>query len=41
MVLAGLTPREWAILIVDENLGAPDYPAIQKRVIKPLAKPEA
>jgi radical SAM superfamily enzyme YgiQ (UPF0313 family) len=28
MVLAGLTPREWAISIVDENLGAPDYPAM-------------
>jgi radical SAM superfamily enzyme YgiQ (UPF0313 family) len=28
MVLAGLTPREWAITIVDENLGAPDYPAM-------------
>jgi radical SAM superfamily enzyme YgiQ (UPF0313 family) len=28
MVLAGLTPPEWEILIVDENLGAPDYPAM-------------
>jgi radical SAM superfamily enzyme YgiQ (UPF0313 family) len=25
MVLAGLTPPEWEISIVDENLGAPDY----------------
>lgn len=25
MVLAGLTPSEWEITIVDENLGAPDY----------------
>src|SRR5512146_2267983 len=25
MVLAGLTPPEWEIEIVDENLGAPDY----------------
>jgi hypothetical protein len=25
MVLAGLTPSEWEISIVDENLGAPDY----------------
>src|SRR5664280_312024 len=25
MVLAGLTPPEWEITIVDENLGAPDY----------------
>jgi radical SAM superfamily enzyme YgiQ (UPF0313 family) len=28
MVLAGLTPPEWEISIVDENLGAPDYPAM-------------
>jgi len=26
MVLAGLTPREWAISIVDENLGVQGYP---------------
>jgi radical SAM superfamily enzyme YgiQ (UPF0313 family) len=25
MVLAGLTPPEWEITIMDENLGAPDY----------------
>jgi radical SAM superfamily enzyme YgiQ (UPF0313 family) len=25
MVVAGLTPPEWEITIVDENLGAPDY----------------
>jgi len=30
MVLAGLTPREWEISIVDENLGAPDYPAMPR-----------
>src|SRR5512136_1044337 len=30
MVLAGLTPREWAISIVDENLGEPDYPAMPR-----------
>lgn len=30
MVLAGLTPREWAISIVDENLGLPDYPAMPR-----------
>ena len=30
MVLAGLTPPEWEISIVDENLGAPDYPAIPR-----------
>jgi radical SAM superfamily enzyme YgiQ (UPF0313 family) len=30
MVLAGLTPREWTISIVDENLGAPDYPAMPR-----------
>ena len=28
MVLAGLTPPEWEISIVDENLGVPDYPAM-------------
>jgi len=28
MVLAGLTPPEWEISIVDENLGAPDYPVM-------------
>ena len=26
MVLAGLTPPDWEVSIVDENLGAPDYP---------------
>jgi radical SAM superfamily enzyme YgiQ (UPF0313 family) len=30
MVVAGLTPREWEISIVDENLGAPDYPAMPR-----------
>ncbi len=30
MVLAGLTPPEWEITIVDENLGAPDYPALPR-----------
>jgi len=30
MVLAGLTPREWEITIVDENLSAPDYPAMPR-----------
>ncbi len=30
MVLAGLTPPEWEILIVDENLGAPDYQAMAR-----------
>src|SRR3972149_3375236 len=28
MVLAGLTPPEWEISIVDENLGAPAHPAV-------------
>ncbi len=28
MVLAGLTPSEWKITIVDENMGAPDYRAM-------------
>ena len=30
MVLAGLTPPEWETSIVDENLGAPDYPAMPR-----------
>jgi len=30
MVLAGLTPPEWEISIVDENLGAPDYLAMPR-----------
>ena len=30
MVLAGLTPPEWEISIVDENLGAPDYPSMPR-----------
>jgi radical SAM superfamily enzyme YgiQ (UPF0313 family) len=30
MVLAGLTPPEWDITIVDENLGPPDYPAMPR-----------
>ncbi|MGD2269025.1 MAG: radical SAM protein [Desulfobacterales bacterium] len=30
MVLAGLTPPEWEITIVDENLGAPDYTAMPR-----------
>jgi len=30
MVLAGLTPSEWEISIVDENLGTPDYPAMPR-----------
>lgn len=30
MVLAGLTPREWEVTIVDENLGAPDYSALPR-----------
>jgi radical SAM superfamily enzyme YgiQ (UPF0313 family) len=30
MVLAGLTPPEWEITIVDENLGAPDYEAMPR-----------
>ena len=28
MVLAGLTPSDWEIQIIDENLGAPDYAAL-------------
>ena len=30
MVLAGLTPPEWEIKIVDENLGVPDYQAMPR-----------
>jgi len=30
MVLAGLTPPEWEISIVDENLGSPDYLAMPR-----------
>jgi len=30
MVLAGLTPPEWEITIVDENLAVPDYPAMPR-----------
>jgi len=30
MVLAGLTPPEWEITIVDENLGVPDYSAMPR-----------
>ena len=30
MVLAGLTPREWEISIMDENLGAPDCAAMPR-----------
>jgi radical SAM superfamily enzyme YgiQ (UPF0313 family) len=30
MVLAGLTPPEWEISIVDENLGVPDYQAMPR-----------
>ena len=28
LVLAGLTPRDWEIEIIDENLGIPDYATI-------------
>jgi radical SAM superfamily enzyme YgiQ (UPF0313 family) len=30
MALAGLTPPEWEISIMDENRGAPDYPAMPR-----------
>jgi radical SAM superfamily enzyme YgiQ (UPF0313 family) len=30
MVIAGLTPPDWEISIVDENLGAPDYTAMPR-----------
>ena len=30
MVIAGLTPPDWEITIIDENLGVPDYPALPR-----------
>ena len=30
MVLAGLTPPEWDITLVDENLGLPNYSAMPR-----------
>src|SRR5512136_3187252 len=30
MVLAGLTPPEWEITIMDENLGVPDYATLPR-----------
>jgi radical SAM superfamily enzyme YgiQ (UPF0313 family) len=30
MVLAGLTPPEWDVTILDENLGVPDYPELPR-----------
>ena len=30
MTLAGMTPPEWEVWIVDENLGAPDYAAMPR-----------
>ena len=30
LVLAGLTPSEWEITILDENLGVPDYPELPR-----------
>jgi radical SAM superfamily enzyme YgiQ (UPF0313 family) len=30
LVLAGMTPREWDITVVDENLGVPDYAAMPR-----------
>ncbi|MCX6349378.1 MAG: radical SAM protein [Candidatus Aureabacteria bacterium] len=30
MVIAGLTPPEWEVSIVDENLDAPDYPSMPR-----------
>jgi len=30
LVLAGLTPPEWDIMVVDENLGVPDYTAMPR-----------
>ena len=30
MVIAGMTPPEWEVTIVDENMGVPDYPAMPR-----------
>jgi radical SAM superfamily enzyme YgiQ (UPF0313 family) len=30
MVLAGLTPADWEVSILDENLGVPDYPSLPR-----------
>lgn len=30
MVIAGLTPSDWEITIIDENLGVPDYSVMPK-----------
>jgi radical SAM superfamily enzyme YgiQ (UPF0313 family) len=30
LVLAGLTPKEWEITVIDENLGVPDYAAMPR-----------
>ena len=30
MVLAGLTPPEWDVTIIDENLGVPDYASMPR-----------
>lgn len=30
LVLAGLTPREWEITVIDENLGVPDYTSMPR-----------
>ena len=30
MMLAGSTPREWEVTVVDENLGVPDYAALPR-----------
>jgi radical SAM superfamily enzyme YgiQ (UPF0313 family) len=30
MVVAGLTPEDWEVTIIDENLGVPDYPRLPR-----------
>ncbi|MFO8073883.1 MAG: radical SAM protein [Polyangia bacterium] len=30
MVIAGLTPRDWEVTIIDENLGVPDYSGLPR-----------
>ena len=30
LILAALTPTEWEITVVDENLGIPDYAAMSR-----------
>jgi hypothetical protein len=39
MLLAGLTPREWDVSIMDENLGTPDYAAMPRPDMEGIMAP--